>query len=280
MGNIFSLSNPDVFWVSIYAVSITVVAITVISTLFTRLKRNRRLTWELHSEYIDVSEFSNRNIPMKLTYRGTEPRWLWATYLSLRNTGPLMITSEDCPDKQNIIVGKPGCRYIGFNKLISDKSKVTLSPLFKGDDVFCKLEFDRLGPGDEILVSLLFVADVKHRVMLKGSLHGADSQIISGYQSRLRAWRYLWWLLISVIAVGLAGGLLMVYTAVEHQRVFDYQFQILVILYLLALATAAILLRPIRYWEKIPEKFHNVEHTSSRGFLKTLKFMFGLIDEL
>src|SRR5690606_19910793 len=131
------------YWLYIYAISSTVLLVWLAVYSFQRFRRGGELTWDVHTEYIDVSEFSNKNIPLKVTYRGTEPRWLWATYVSIRNTGRRTVTAEDVPERQNLIIGNQDCRYIGFNRLISEKAKVTLNPLFRENDVLCKLEFDR-----------------------------------------------------------------------------------------------------------------------------------------
>jgi hypothetical protein len=266
------------FWLTVYAITVTVGACAAIGLLWERLGRRKQLTWDAYTEYIDVSEFSNRNIPLRVTYKGAEPRWLWVTYLALRNTGRQDMTAADSPERQHFIAGAPGCRYIGFNRLLSKKAKVTLTPLFKGDDVYCKVEFDRLGPGDEILFSLLFVADEPQRVTLEGALFGAKSLIVSGQRQRMRSWRSLWWLLILVILLGTIGGVIFLEQSLYYSRILVYQFQMLVILYLLALATAAVLLRPIRYWEQIPERFHEAPPPLQR-FFSQLRFLLWLSDE-
>lgn len=266
------------FWLVIYAASATVAALWIIGWLWARLSRRRQITWDAHTEYLDVSEFSNRNVPLRVTYKGTEPGWLWVTYLALRNTGQLDVTSGDLPEKQHFIAGAPGCRYIGFNRLLSRKSKVTLTPLFKGEDVYCRIEFDRLGPGDEILMSLLFVADEQLRITLEGEIFGGASRLVSGYRSRLLAWRGQWWLLLTVVLVGLIGGSLFLRNSLDEGRMIQYQFQILVIIYLLALATAGVLLRPIRYWQQLPERFREAP-PPGRYFLQGLKFFLSLSDE-
>jgi hypothetical protein len=280
-------SNPVyAFWLTVYAVSLTVLLIGLIGQRLFNMARRKRLSWDLQSEYIDIGEFSNRNIPVKVTYKGTEPRWLWATYLSLRNSGISDIVDADLPDKQHIVLGNEGCRYIGFNRLISDKARVTLTPLFRGSDVYCKIEFDRLGPGDEIICSLLFVADEKAEVKIEGNLYGANSQIVSGQRERLLSWRRLWWLLISVIVLGLIAAILFVQALVDQQAVLIGQLQALVILYLLALGTAGVFLRPIRYWHQVQERLqHNGPGgpgTSARRprFIRAVRFMFGLTEEM
>jgi hypothetical protein len=276
----FSIAPVYGFWLTIYALTLTVVLLWTIAHMYFRLRRNRRLTWDIHTEYIDIAEFSNRNIPLKVTYKGIEPRWLWATYLCLRNSGRVDLRGSDCPERQHLIVGHPGCRYIGFNRLVSEKAKVTLSPLFKGADVYCKIEFDQLGPNDEILCSLLFVADERHRVALEGNLFGANSQIISGYRQRLQSWRGLWWLLIVMVLVGLLGGSTLLRQSMYHQQVILYQLQILVVIYLLALATAAVLLRPVRFWQQIPERFSEAAERKRDKFWRTARFILGLSDEM
>ena len=269
------------FWLTIYAVTITVVAIWWIAALLSRLRGGKRVTWDIYSEYIDVAEFSNRNIPLKVTYKGNEPRWLWATYLSLRNTGRSDIATGDSPERQHFIVGAEGCRYIGFNRLVSEKTKVTLSPLFRGNDVYCKIDFDRLGPGDEILASLLFVADEKHEVELQGALFGAHSHLTSGVQQRVLAWRGLWWLLLALVVVGSLTGLLTYQLNYAERMQVQLQMQVLGVIYCLALATAAVLLRPIRHWQQLPEQFQEHPAEKRRGHvLKTIRFMLGLTDEL
>jgi len=275
----FFVNPVYVFWITILAITAAVAAIAAVAWALSALRGGKCIAWDMHTEYIDISEFSNRNIPLRVTYRGTEPRWLWATYLSLRNTGRQDVRGEDTPERQHFIVGAVGCRYIGFNHLQSLKAKVTLSPLFKGDDVYCKIEFDRLGPGDEILASLLFVAEEKKEVQLEGALFGASSRIISGRRQRLLSWRGLWWLLIAVILLGTIGGVVFLRQSLAHGGVILYQFQLLVILYLLALATAGVLLRPIRRWEQIPERLHEPEPAGAR-FLKFLRFFFGVSEDL
>jgi len=273
--------NPAVgFWLTIYAISLTVVFLWGISYLIGLYRRRKCLTWDLHSEYIDVAEFSNKNIPLRVTYKGTEPRWLWATYVSLKNTGRQDIHGEDTPHKQHIIAGQEGCRYIGFNRLISEKAKVTLSPLFIGNDVFCKIEFDRLGPGDEILVSLLFVADEKNQIGIEGNLFGAGSRLISGYKQRMLAWRQMWWLLIFMIVAGTIGGIILLNQALYSGGIIMLHFQTLLIMYLLALAAAALFLRPIRFWQQIPDRFQDREDGERRGSIwRTLRFILGLTSE-
>lgn len=265
------------FWLLAYSIAVTLVSFVAIGSLVAKLRRNPRMTWELHSEYIDVSEFSNRNIPLRVNYKGTEPPWLWATYFSVRNTGVVPILQSDCPERQQLIVGAPGCRYIGFNKLISDKAKVTLSPLFKGEDVYCKVEFDKLGPGDEILASLLFIANEKKRVFVEGSLFGSGSRLISGYSQRIQSWRLLWWLLLGIGILGLLGGFLFWQQTVEQRGAVMLQLQYLAILYFLAIMTAGILLRPIRYWEQIPDKFHGRQQLAS-SLVDKVKFFLGMTD--
>jgi hypothetical protein len=274
------LSSPVFgFWLTVYAASLSFILLWLLGGQLVRLGRHKRLTWDIHSEYIDIAEFSNRNIPLKVTYKGSEPRWLWASYLSLRNSGSDDITSSDMPDKQGIVIGNDGCRYIGFNRLISEKAKVTINPLFKGNDVFCKVEFDRLGPGDEIMCSLLFVADEKHRVMLEGNLYGSNSRIISGLKERLANWRGLWWLLIGVITLGSIAATLFYQAAFDQRDFLVIHMQALVIMYLLALGTAGVLLRPIRYWQQVQERLQQSPMPRRVRLLRALRFFFGLADE-
>jgi hypothetical protein len=272
-------SETAIFWVLVYSASISVAAIWVLVRYRWLRQRGKELTWDIHTEYIDTADFSNRNIPLKVTYKGIEPRWLWATYLSLRNTGTEDISSEDTPDKQSFIVGALDCRYIGFNKLISEKAKVSLTPLFRGNDVFAKVEFDKLGPGDEILVSLLFIADERHRVELEGRLFGAHSSVRSGYSQRMAHWRALWWLVIGVILAGsLAAGSVYAFTA-DKSDVLLYQMVTLFIIYFAALATAAFLLRPIYNWQQILERFGEPGYTRQRS-IKQLRYLFFLDREM
>jgi hypothetical protein len=273
------MSEEYAFWLTIYAITMTVLALAGVIALISRSHTARRMVWDMYSEYIDIAEFSNRNIPLRVTYKGTEPRWLWATYLSLSNMGRLDITSGDTPDRRHFIIGAEGCRYIGFNRLISEKAKVTLSPLFKGNDVFCKIEFDRLGPGDEILTSLLFVADERRELTLEGALFGADSHIVSGHRQRMLAWRSLWWLLICVIASGAIGGLIFLRQSLYHHQIVFYQLQLLLGIYFLALGGAALLLRPIRRWQQIPERFHEATGSAPGRWWRMVRFMLGLSDE-
>lgn len=276
-----NLDEGYVFWLTIYAVSVTLVSIWIICVLWAKLRTGKRVVWEIRTDYIDIEEFSNRNIPLKVTYKGIEPRFLWASYISLRNTGRSDIVAADSPDRQHFIVGADGCRYIGFNRLISEKAKVTLSPLFRGNDVFCKIEFDRLGPGDEILTSLLFVADEKHEVQLEGALFGADSRITSGVQQRVTAWRGLWWLLIALVVIGSITGTLFYQLSSTERGNLTFQMQVLGVIYCLALATAALLLRPIRYWQHLTERFQDTAFPNNRSRVwHTIRFILGLTDEL
>lgn len=276
---ILELGSPvPAFWLLIWALASTVLAVYALGCAAAALRTRKRLTWDMHSEFIDISEFSNRNIPLKITYKGTEPRWLWATYLSLRNTGREDISSIDAPEKHHIAVGQTGCRYIGFNKLITKKAKVNLSPLFRGNDVYCKVEFDRLGPGDEILASLLFVADEKERLEVEGELFGEGSQVVNGYQQRLRAWRGLWWLLLSIVLTGILGGGWMAQQYINHKDVPTFQFQLLIIIYLLALITAGILMRPVKFWQQVPDLFADYP-TRDQRITRLLRFLFFLQKE-
>ena len=70
---------------------LTPVTLWLVGHMLFVLKQNKRLTWDMHCEYIDLSEFSNRNIPLKISYKGTEPKWLWVAYVSLHNTGRVEI---------------------------------------------------------------------------------------------------------------------------------------------------------------------------------------------
>jgi len=276
-----SVGSPTYgFWATIWALTATVAMLWALGYVFWSARRHRRITWDLHSEYIDISEFSNRNIPLRVTYRGTEPRWLWAAYLSLRNTGRVDIKADDNPEKQHFVVGHPGCRYIGFNRLVSEKAKVNLSPLFIENDVYCKIEFDSLGSGDEILCSLLFIADEKQRVELQGNLFGKGSQIISGYRQRLIAWRSLWWLLIAAILIGIIGGTIYIFQAAYYRQAAIYQFYILGTVYFLALLTAGLLLRPIRFWQEIPERFQLTHAERRNRWRRVLKFLFGISEQV
>lgn len=273
------ISSPTFgFWITIYAISLTVLLLWLIGWAIHRFRRRRELTWDLHTEYIDISEFSNRNIPLHVTYKGTEPRWWWATYLSLRNTGNVDICVEDNPERQHFVVGQEGCRYIGFNRLISDKAKVTLSPLFNGNDVYCKIEFDRLGSGDDIYLSLLFVADEKQQVNLQGSMFGASSRIINGYQQRMHSWRSLWWLLIVMVVAGTIGGGLILQQALYSEKIIQYHLQTLLFMYFLGLIAAAVFLRPIRFWQQIPERFSTNEDRRRSMIWRTIKFILGLTE--
>jgi hypothetical protein len=177
------------------------------------------------------------------------------------------------------VVGSDGCRYIGFNRLISEKAKVVINPLFKGNDVFCKIEFDRLGPGDEILCSLLFVADEKHRVLLEGGLYGANAHIVSGLKERHTNWRSMWWLLLGVITLGAVAAGLFLEAAWGQRDFLIIHLQALVIMYLLALGTAGVLLRPIRYWQQVQERLQTIPAPRRVRFMRALRFFFGLSDE-
>ena len=274
-------SNPAFgFWLTIYAISLTVVLFWVIIYMVNAYRRRKCLTWDLHSEFIDVAEFSNKNIPLRVTYKGIEPRWLWASYLSLRNTGHLDIHAEDTPQKQHVIAGQEGCRYIGFNRLISEKAKVTLSPLFKGNDVYCKIEFDRLGPGDEILASLLFIADEQSKIEVQGELFGEGSKLISGYQQRMLSWRSLWWLLIIMIVAGIIGGAILLRQAIYSGGIILLHFQTLLIMYLLGLIAAALFMRPIRFWQQINERFQDSDTDKRRDRVwRSVRFIIGLSNE-
>lgn len=272
------VETGDGFWLVIWAASATVALGFILAWSAPALRRRKQLTWDMHTEYIDTAEFSNRNIPLKIIYKGSEPRWLWATYFMLRNSGKLDITAADLPERHHLAVGAEDCRYIGFNKLISRKAKVSLNPLFRGESVFCKIEFDRLGPGDEILASLLYVADDKLRVQLEGELFGSENRILSGYEQRMRSWRGLWWLLLSVILVGSVAAVLFSLQFAEQRPILMYQMQILAVIYFLALLTAGILLRPIRYWQQIPELFGDYPPRTER-IKRLVSFLFAMRDE-
>ena len=280
MGNTAQMLDPAyAFWLTVYASSLTVIFLAALLWFWQWIRRSKQLTWDMYTEYIDVAEFSNRNIPLRLTYKGTEPRWLWASYLSLHNSGRRDIHSSDAPDRQNIIVGQANCRYIGFNHLISDKARVTLSPLFKGNDVFCKIEFDRLGPGDEILCSLLFVADEKCEVEVSGELFGGNSRIVSGHRSRLASWRALWWLLITMMLIGIIGSFTFLQNALYFHHNVLMHFQALLILYLVAIIAAAVLLKPIHRWQQLSQKFNAQPVNKLTSFIKRIRFMIGLDQE-
>lgn len=275
-------ANPAFgFWLSIYAISISVLILWLVYYFAVKKRAVRRITWDLHTQYIDISEFSNRNIPLRVSYKGTEPRWLWATYVSLRNSGRQDITSADTPDKQHVIIGQKDCRYIGFNRLISAKAKVTLSPLFTDNDVYCKVEFDKLGPGDEILLSLLFVADEKQRIEVDGSFFGSGSMLVNGYLTRMQSWRSLWWLLLLMVGTGIIGGIVLLRQAIYSGQIILYHFQTLLVMYMLGLIAAALFLRPIRFWQQIPERFQDQSETGSlvHPLWRTLRFILGLSNE-
>lgn len=281
MGSEFFANPAFGFWLTVYAISISVLILWLVFFFASQKRAVRRITWDLHTQYIDISEFSNRNIPLRVSYKGTEPRWLWATYVSLRNSGRQDITSADTPDKQHIIIGQKNCRYIGFNRLISVKAKVTLSPLFTDNDVYCKVEFDKLGPGDEILLSLLFIADEKQRIEVDGSLFGSGSMLVNGYATRMQAWRSLWWLLILMIATGVIGGIVLLRQAIYSGQIVLYHFQTLLVMYMLGLIAAALFLRPIRFWQQIPERFQDQSEAGSlvHPLWRTLRFILGLSRE-
>ncbi len=273
-----AFADPRVtFWAILFALSALIFALWVLLRSTAKFQRSRHLTWDQHTQYIDILDFSNRNIPLKVTYKGTEPRWLWATYLYLRNTGNEDISEADIPDKQGFVIGASNCRYIGFNKLVSPKAKVTLSPLFRGNDVFCKIDFDRLGPGDEIVVSLLFVADEKQQMSVEGNLFGAGASVIDGSKERMRNWRALWWLLISLIALGTVAGIIISSISPGGPAVF-YQLLVLMVLYSMALATAVVLLRPVRYYQRLHDQFseHQADLPSAGRWLR---FFLGLSRE-
>jgi hypothetical protein len=278
-----NFSQPAVFWILVYSATISVVAIWVFARYRVLRQRGKELTWDIHTEYIDISEFSNRNVPLKVTYKGTEPRWLWATYLTLCNTGTETVSSEDTPDKQGFVIGAEGCRYIGFNKLISDKAKVVLKPLFRGAegdekvDVLAKIEFDRLGVGDEILVSLLFVADEKKRVEFDGKLFGAYSRVASGYQQRMSHWRALWWLVIGAIVAGAVTGWAIHRFMYAGSETLIYQMVALLLIYSVALASAAVLLKPAYNWQQMMERFGEQPRQKS---MRQLRYLFGLEKEM
>lgn len=267
------------FWIVNYAITLTVISLALIVWLIGRMRRIRRLTWEVQTEYIDVSEFSNRNIPLRVTYKGDEPRWMWATYLAIKNTGNMDITAADFSTKEKLIIGNQGCRYIGFNRIISEKAKVTLSPLFESDTVYCSMDFDRLGPGDEILVSLLYVADKRSDVEVKGEFFGSSAGVVSGYRHRQQSWRLLWWLLIIVITLGIIGAVFYVDRAMQHRALLRYHFQILLVLYFLALGAAAVLLRPIRFKELSFERLYSGRKSKGTSITMFLRFLFGASDE-
>jgi hypothetical protein len=279
-----TFSETAIFWILVYSATISVVAIWVFARYKVLRQRGKELTWDIHTEYIDIAEFSNRNVPLKVSYKGIEPRWLWATYLTLCNTGTETLSSDDTPDKQGFIIGAEGCRYIGFNKLISDKAKVVLKPLFRGAetddkvDVFARIEFDRLGVGDEILVSLLFVADQRKRVEFSGKLFGAYSRVLSGYHQRMSNWRALWWLVIGAIITGALTGWAVHRFLYAGSETLIYQMAALMLIYSVVLGSAAVLLRPIYNWQQMLERFG--EHSRRVDARRQLRYLFGLEKEL
>lgn len=268
------------FWLVIYGLTISVALVWVLLRYSRNLRTGRHLTWDMHTSYIDISEFSNRNIPLKVSYKGHEPAFMWATYVVIRNSGRLDISSADATDKLPLVIGAPGCRYIGFNKLISSKAKVVLNPQFRESDVWCTLEFDRLGPGDEILCSLLFIAEEQKRIELDGSLFGEYSRLHSGYRERIHSWRMLWWLLIWIILIGIIGGWLMINRSIAGIEPSMYNILLLMFLYLVALSTASLLLRPIRFWQQIPLKFSETSVERKSRFRRSLQYLFGMVDEI
>jgi hypothetical protein len=278
-------SQVTVFWTLVYAATISVVTVWVMARFRVLHQRGKELTWDIHTEYIDIAEFSNRNIPLKIIYKGTEPRWLWATYLTLRNTGTEDISSEDTPEKQGFVVGGAGCRYIGFNKLVSEKAKVVLKPLFKGAevddkvDVAARIEFDRLGPGDEILVSLLFVSDERIRVDFQGKLFGRFSQVTSGYAQRMSNWRALWWLVIGAILAGAGAAWGVKFLAYPTSSILLYQLAALMLVYCIALGMAAVLLRPVYNWQQMLERFSDPVQRK-QNFVRQLRYLFWLDREM
>jgi hypothetical protein len=279
-----NFSEAAIFWILVYSATISVVAIWVFARYRVLRQRGKELTWDIHTEYIDIAEFSNRNVPLKVSYKGTEPRWLWATYLTLRNTGTETITSDDTPEHSGFTLGAEGCRYIGFNKLISDKAKVVLKPLFRGpehdgnQDVFARIEFDRLGVGDEILVSLLYVADEKKRVEFEGKLFGAYSRVASGYHQRMVHWRALWWLVIGAIAAGAITGWAVHRFMFNSSETLIYQMVALLLIYSVALASAAVLLKPMYNWQQMMDRFGDQpRHDIAR---RQLRYLFGLEKEM
>ena len=268
------------FWLVIYGLTLTVALIWVLVRYSRNLRTGRHLTWDMHTSYIDINEFSNRNIPLKVSYKGQEPAFMWATYLVIRNSGQLDLSSEDAPEKRQLTIGADGCRYIGFNKLISDKAKVVLNPQFRENDVWCTIEFDRLGPGDEILCSLLFIAEEQKRIELDGALFGEYSKIHSGYRERTHSWRMLWWLLIWIILIGTIGGWLMINRTISGINPSVYNLLLLLFLYLVALSTASLLLRPVRFWQQIPQKFSESPVERKSRVRRSLMYLFGMIDEI
>ncbi|MCB1217559.1 hypothetical protein KDL44_09205 [bacterium] len=268
------------FWLVIYGLTVTVILLWVLVRFSRNIRTGRHLTWDMHTSYIDISEFSNRNIPLKVSYKGHEPAHIWATYLVIKNTGKLDISSSDSPEKRQLVVGADDCRYIGFNKLISDKAKVVLNPQFRENDVWCTIEFDRLGPGDEILCSLLFIADEQKRVELDGVLFGEYSRVHSGYRERISNWRMLWWLLIWIIIVGAIGGWVMIARSIAGIQPSEYNFLMLMFIYIVALSAASLLLRPIRFWQQIPQKFSETPVERKGRVRRSLAYLFGMIDEI
>ncbi|MCB1219726.1 MAG: hypothetical protein H7A35_11730 [Planctomycetales bacterium] len=268
------------FWLVIYGLTVSVVLIWTLVRFGRNIRTGRHLTWDMHTSYIDISEFSNRNIPLKVSYKGHEPAHMWATYLVIKNTGKLDISSSDAPEKRQLVVGAEGCRYIGFNKLISEKAKVVLNPQFRENDVWCTIEFDRLGPGDEILCSLLFIAEEQKRVEMDGALFGEYSEIHSGYRERISSWRMLWWLLIWIIIIGVIGGWVMIARSVAGIQPSEYNLLLLLFLYVVALSAASLLLRPIRFWQQIPQKFSETKVERKGRTRRSIAYLFGMIDEI
>ena len=268
------------FWLVIYGLTVTVILLWVLVRFSRNIRTGRHLTWDMHTSYIDISEFSNRNIPLKVSYKGHEPAHMWATYLVIKNTGKLDISSSDAPEKRQLVVGAEGCRYIGFNKLISEKAKVVLNPQFRENDVWCTIEFDRLGPGDEILCSLLFIAEEQKRVEMDGALFGEYSEIHSGYRERISSWRMLWWLLIWIIIIGVIGGWVMIARSVAGIQPSEYNLLLLLFLYVVALSAASLLLRPIRFWQQIPQKFSETKVERKGRTRRSIAYLFGMIDEI
>ena len=106
------------FWLTIYAITVTVGAAPCRPALGAPAHAQALSMGHAYTEYIDVSEFSNRNIPLRVTYKGTEPRWLWATYMALRNSGRQDMHGRGHARAPALHRRRAaGCRYIGFNRL-------------------------------------------------------------------------------------------------------------------------------------------------------------------
>ena len=87
--------------------------------------------------------------------------------------------------------------------------------------------------------------------------------------------------LLALVVVGSLTGLLTYQLNFVERQMVQLQMQVLGVVYCLALATAAVLLRPIRHWQQLPEQFqeHSAERQRGRAW-KTIRFILGLTDEL